>query len=86
MRNILLTVFSICVAVAFATGCGMNPSQVTNFQDAIINTEGEIILLDSLREIANDDSLTDEEKRDEFRALGIQDPGLIEALLTLGPD
>ena len=49
----------------------------------LIGADGQRFVLDDLREIANDDSLTEDEKIDAFRELGIEDEKLIEALLDL---
>jgi hypothetical protein len=64
----------------FPAGCGVPPAE---FPHSVIGVDGEPILLDDIEAIVNDADLTDEEKRDELRALGLEDEKLIDALLTL---
>lgn len=62
-------------------GCGaMND---IDFPNRLVGADGQLFTVEDLEEIANDTSTTDEEKREAFRALGIEDEKLIEALLEL---
>jgi len=83
-KTLLMSLFVFAATITLS-GCGLGVLQPANYPNAVVGTGGQIILLDDLREIANDD-ISDDEKRDQFRELGIEDPDLIEALLTLGPD
>lgn len=67
------------------TGCGVLTYRKPDFANAETGDNGQIYVLDDLRDIANDEDLTTEEKRDAFRALGIEDADLIEVLLDLEP-
>ena len=62
-------------------GCGaMND---IDFPNRLVGADGQLFTVEDLEEIANDTSTTDDEKREAFRALGIEDEKLIEALLEL---
>jgi hypothetical protein len=64
-------------------GCGssiMNPLTVPN---RLYGKDGQVLYLDDLEDIANDAGLSDEEKKQAFRELGIEDERLVEALLDL---
>ncbi len=54
----------------------------TEFPDALTNSNGEVISLDDVSNITSDPSLSDDEKRDALRALGIEDERLIDALIA----
>jgi hypothetical protein len=76
-------VFARCLlsAVCAATGCGLNQS--SDYPHRLIGADGQLFFLEDLEEIANDPDLTDDEKREQFRELGLEDEKLIEALLEL---
>ena len=76
----LAMVFAMLLSIA-AGGCGTLSE--TEFANRLVGAEGQLILLDELQEIADDSELSDDEKRELFRELGIQDEKLIEALLDL---
>lgn len=44
---------------------------------------GETLVLDELEAIARDPDLTEDQKRQRFQEMGIEDPDLIDALLEL---
>ena len=67
--------------VVLVAGCGINVT--TNFPHRLIGADGQPFVLEDLEEIANDPNLTDDEKREQFRELGIEDEELIDALLAL---
>ena len=62
--------------------CGSLVKQ-PGFPTSVLGSDGQAIILDDLQAIANDASLSDDEKRDQLRALGIEDEELIDALLGL---
>ncbi len=78
-RHAYLSVFLGLGAVIIG-GCG---SGVTGFANRLIGTDGQRFTVQDLETIAEDSSLSDEEKRRAFRDLGIADEKLIEALLAL---
>lgn len=69
--------------LAGAAGCGIFTTRQTNFSNLETGEDGQTYVLDDLRDIAQDAELTDDEKRQAFRDLGILDEDLITALLAL---
>ncbi|UCF33245.1 MAG: hypothetical protein JSV78_13020 [Phycisphaerales bacterium] len=72
----------LCIAGTLL-GCGssiMNPLSLPN---RLYGKDGQVFYLDDLEDIANDPTLTEEQKKQAFRDLGIQDERLVEALLDL---
>ncbi|MFQ5413683.1 MAG: hypothetical protein ACE5E6_04410 [Phycisphaerae bacterium] len=67
-----------CITIA---GCGV--PQVIRFPDQVIGVDGQVFTLDELEAIAQDENLTEAQKRASFEDLGILDPDLIDALLAL---
>jgi hypothetical protein len=59
------------------------PQSQDDFPNRLVGADGQLFTVEDLEDIANDSSLTDDEKRDQFRALGIEDEKLINALLEL---
>jgi hypothetical protein len=70
----------ILLATLAIGGCG---AMVTDYPNRLIGVDGQGFYLEDLEEIAGNENLTDDEKRERFRELGIQDDDLIEALLAL---
>ena len=75
-----------CIAItvtAIAVGaCGTDVA--SNYPTRLIGADGQVFVLDELVDIAHDPNLADDSaRREAFRALGIQDEALIEALLDL---
>ena len=68
------------VLAAMLCGC---TATITTFPNQLRDDSGRPILLDEVEMIVNDDDLTDDEKRDALRDLGLEDEELIDALLTL---
>ena len=64
-------------------GCGTQLATPAEYPFALRDADGNQLVLDDLRAIANDDDLDDNEKRDAFRALGIGDEDVIDLLMTL---
>jgi hypothetical protein len=78
------TTIVLLAALLFATsGCGVLTFRRLDFPNAETGEDGQIYVLDDLREIANDPDLSENEKRQAFHDLGIEDEDLIEGLLTL---
>ena len=69
--------------LAMVVGCGSQIAMQAEFEYALRDPDGNVLVLDDLREIAVDEDLTEDEKRAAFQALGIEDEDLIDALLTL---
>jgi hypothetical protein len=73
LRSILM------LAAMILLGCGA--AAITEFPDALTAPDGQPILLDDVDAILDDDNLSDAEKREQLRELGIEDEKLIDALL-----
>jgi len=67
------------VGIPAVGGCGLPPS---SYPHALTNEQGQPILLDDVTDVLDDDSLSDGEKRDALRDLGIEDEKLIDALVS----
>jgi len=63
-----------------ATGC---QSGTVEYANRLIGADGQLFTVEDLEAIAHDNTLSEEEKRQAFRDLGIEDEELIQALLTL---
>jgi len=66
--------------IALVSSCGLYNS---DFPNRLIGAEGQVFFLEDLEAIANNVNLTDDQKREEFRELGIEDERLINLLLEL---
>lgn len=78
----LIAVFVIDMALMLVVaGCGAISSN--EFATRIVGSNGQTIVLDNVESIVSDPGLSDEEKRSQLRALGLEDEKLIEALLGL---
>jgi len=75
----------LLTSVVSLGGCGILTARQDTFPNAETGDDGQSFTLDDLRELVNDPDLTDMERRDAFRDMGIEDADLIQALLTLGP-
>ena len=67
------------LAAALAGGCGW--PQRTDFPNALTGPDGQPIVFDDVRDVLTNDDLSDEEKREALRELGIEDERLIDALI-----
>ena len=74
---VALVLLWVCV------GCGTQLTTPAEYPFALQDADGNQLVLDDLRAIANDDDLDDDEKREAFRALGIGDEEVIDILMTL---
>ncbi len=72
-----LTLFAFTTFALF--GCGV-PAQ-TDFPNALTGPNGEAILFDDVSDILSDSELSDDEKREALRTLGLEDEKLIDALV-----
>ena len=68
-------------AALLLAGCGTTLQ--AEFANRLIGADGQTIVLDDIRAIVDDPSLTADQKRTRLRELGIADETLINALLTL---
>lgn len=76
-----LTTTALLMVMTIGTGCGLLSFRNPDFDNAETGDDGQTFLLDDLEAIAADPDLTDEEKRDAFEELGVEDQDLIDALL-----
>ncbi len=83
MKRTNPTFFLLSGLALLHPGCVIGIPQGNQFPDAIRANDGSIILREDLEEIANDEDLTEEDKRQAIIDLGIEDPDLIEAILEL---
>lgn len=70
-------------AIGALAGCGSDPLQTLPLPDQLIGVDGQMIFLEDLEAISDDNGLSNEAKIAAFQELGLEDPDLIEALLTL---
>lgn len=68
--------------VLAGAGCGLLSFRNPEFDNAETGEDSQSYVLDDLEAIADDPDLTEEEKRDAFAELGIEDEDLINALLN----
>jgi hypothetical protein len=61
-------------------GCGNSPEI---YPTQILQPDGSPLYVEDVQAIINDDTLTDEEKAQQIRDLGIEDEELIRAILGL---
>ena len=78
--KILCTILR-AVLLAGVAGCGSGAQTI--FPNQLLDADGQPIVLDDVETIVNDSDLTDDEKRQQLRELGIEDEEVIDALLTL---
>lgn len=63
--------------------CGCGNAVTIDYPNRLTGADGQLFVLDDLRKIAADDDLSDEQKAEALRELGIEDEKLIAALLEL---
>lgn len=69
---------------AWAVAChGCGAALPSSFPNALTDADGQTILLEAVRDIIDDDTLTETQQREAIRAHGIDDEQLIDALLEL---
>ena len=76
-----LALASFCLGLALQTGCGILVLRNPDFKNAETGENGQVYVLDDLEAIADDPDLTEDEKREQYNELGIEDNDLIDALL-----
>ncbi len=74
-------VFAVLMAMTLLAGCGVLTLRPQDFSNAETGEGGQTYTLDEVEDITENSALTDEEKRDALRELGIEDEDLIDALL-----
>ncbi|MCO6437429.1 MAG: hypothetical protein J5J06_10110 [Phycisphaerae bacterium] len=62
-------------------GCGT--AYVADYPNALTSADGRVIVLGDVQAIVDDGSLSESEKREALRGLGIEDEQIIDALLEL---
>ena len=80
MRRFVLNLFVL--GLLLGDGCGV-ASVMTDFPNRLIGAEGQEFVLEDLEAITNHPSMSDDQKREQFRDLGIEDEKLMDALLGL---
>ncbi len=72
-----------CLAVVSVLLGSCGTSVTGDYANQVVGVDGQPLVLDDLTHIANDASLSVEQKRQAFRDLGVEDEKLIDALLDL---
>ncbi|GMU37375.1 MAG: hypothetical protein KJ057_05430 [Phycisphaerae bacterium] len=72
------------VAMLLSAGCGFEPGGARSQRHRERGEDGQTLVLDDLKAIASDASLTMEEKRRLLREAGLRDEDLIDALINAG--
>ncbi|MCB9867525.1 MAG: hypothetical protein H6816_12945 [Phycisphaerales bacterium] len=84
MRRFSIQLWLAALIIAPALGgCGVFSARNPDFRNAETGEDGQIYVLDDLEAIANDTTLTDDEKLPGLPRPGIEDEHPIDALLTL---
>ncbi len=68
-------------AIGLSSCGGLSPDPLEAHRE--VGVDGQHFTLDELQAIADDDELTDDEKRQRFAEMGIEDADLQDALLNL---
>lgn len=82
-RSVAIRISLAGGAVLLAAGLPACTSGFTDYPNRLIGSDGQLFTLDDLTTIAQDSTLSTDQKRAAFRDLGIDDEQLIDALLTL---
>ena len=83
-KALLMRIPSTVLVALLLTGlAGCGSGAPTTFPNQLVGADGQPIVLDDVEAIVNDTDLTDDEKRNQLRELGIEDEELIDLLLTL---
>lgn len=72
---------AIILSSALLGACGTIPTN--DFENRLLGADGQQFFLEDLEDIANNPGMTEEQRREAFRDLGIEDEELIDALLDL---
>ena len=73
-------VISIVLVALLAQGCGTG--MVSQFPNRLIGADGQLIVREDVEAITSDSDLTDDERREALRNLGLEDETLIDALIS----
>lgn len=84
--NIRIRIYRIILFILFPTlamlpACGFTVP--TTYPNSVIGADGQLIVFDDISKIVNDLDLSDDQKRQALRDLGLQDEKLITALLGI---
>lgn len=71
----------LCLALSIIAPPGCGVTAKTEFPNALTGPDGQPILFDDVSDILTDTELSDDEKREALRELGIEDENLIDALI-----
>ena len=83
-KVLAMKILGTIVGVVLLAGlAGCESGATTTFPNQLVAADGPPIVLDDVEAIVNDTDLSDDEKREQLRELGIEDEELIDALLTL---
>jgi hypothetical protein len=83
MLHRVLGSLGVTVLVAFMGGCGALTAERTVFPDSVVGADGSTITRSEVEAILGDDGLSDDEKADALRDLGIEDEELLAILVDL---
>lgn len=72
---------ALALSFVVVAGCGLEAKDL--FANRLLGAQGQQFVVEDLEAIAHDATLTADEKRQQFRDLGIEDEKLIDALLGL---
>lgn len=76
--------WAVAAAMLLSAGCGFEPGGARSQRHRERGGDGQTLVLDDLKAIAADASLTTEEKRRLLREAGLRDEDLIDALIDAG--
>ncbi len=79
----ILTTILLMLLTLTPVACGTNIFSSTPATLREKGANGETLVLEELQAIAGDPDLTEDQKRQRFQELGLEDPDLIDALLEL---
>ena len=80
LLSIGLGITLLAMPSCLVAGCR---SGVVEYANRLVGADGQLFSVEDLEAISSDADLTDDQKREAFRDLGIEDEELIEALLAL---
>ena len=76
--------FILMFVLLFASaGCEVLTFERTDFPEAFVGADGQVILWDMVLETLTDGTLSEDDKRNTLRDLGIEDEDLIDALIAI---
>ena len=78
MRRFYISAWLAMVLVVPGCGTGLP----TTYANSVIGADGQPIALEDVEDITSHPNLTDDQRREQLRDLGIEDEVLIEALVN----